>query len=353
MTFLLAAAGTGGHVYPGLAVAQGLLERGVPKDRIIFSGGDRLESVVYPREGFEFVALELRGLKRSLTAENLRIPGSVARSARKLREVINESDVRVVMGMGGYVTVTAAIAARMSGLPFFHAEQNASAGLANRFASRFATDSFTAFPETSGLPGGSWSGNPIRKEFWNFDRERLRNEALERYQLEGSQPVVGVFGGSLGAGALNEAVMRCVGEITPHASVLHLTGRDEESESGHSNWRRIQFEDRMDLFFGAIDLVVARAGGAVAEVTATGTPSILIPGAFGSAGHQQENALYLERQGAALIREEEGLDDLGQLIVSLLESPDRLVKMRQSALSLAKPHAALTIADALIEATKT
>ncbi|MGB8360103.1 MAG: UDP-N-acetylglucosamine--N-acetylmuramyl-(pentapeptide) pyrophosphoryl-undecaprenol N-acetylglucosamine transferase [Acidimicrobiia bacterium] len=356
---MIAAAGTGGHVFPGLAVGEALLHLGVHRDEIIYVGGDRLEAEVYPAEGFRFHRVELTGLKRSLTLANLRIPGVVMRAKRSITEVIDRSGARVVLGMGGYVTIPTGLAARSRRVPFFNAEQNASAGLANRVAARWARDSFVSFPETKGLSRGNWVGNPLREPFWSFDRAALRPEAMSRYELDGADSVLGVFGGSLGAGVLNEAVAGMVGGwAAGPLSLVHLTGPDHVGAMSSRPcppgvvWRRVGFEDRMDLFYAAVDLVIARAGGAVAELTATATPSILVPGSFGSGGHQVENATFLERSGASRVLDEGSLGDLGSAVTATLGEPARLEAMSACASAISRPRAALTIGEAMIEAAR-
>ena len=352
MSFVIGAAGTGGHVFPGLAVAEGLEDLGARKDEILFVGGDRLEKSVYPNHGYQFLQLELRGLKRELTLENLRIPGSVLSATRRLAQTMRERGVRCSLGMGGYVTVSTALASRRAGVPFFNAEQNAEAGLANRITSRFAVETFVSFPETGGLAKGSWVGNPVRRGFWEFDRDRLRSQARLRYGVPDGRSVVGIFGGSLGAEILNEVASEIATNSASSAYLIHLTGRqsyDASAAAASANWFPIEFEDRMDLFFAACDLVVARAGGAVAEITATATPAVLVPGEFGSGGHQQGNARFLERSGAAIVVRESDRDDIAGLVASLLADESRLRAMAQSSHDIAKPDAARTIASKMME----
>ena len=359
MTFLIAAAGTGGHVFPGLAVGEALLELGVAQEDVIYVGGDRLEAEVYPDHGFRFVSVELAGLKRSLTLENARIPGVVVRARNQIASEIEDRKVGVVLGMGGYVTVPAGLAARRNRVPLFNAEQNAGAGLANRMAARWARRTFTSFPDTKGLPGAEWTGNPVREAFWTFDRAELRPFAIDHYGLDPDRRTVGVFGGSLGAGVINEAIADCLGAWSgPGVNVIHLTGaahlenmESQETPVGLRGVRR-GFEDRMGLFYAASALVVARAGGAVAELTATSTPSILVPGDFGSGGHQTENAAALARIGAAEVVQQAALAGLGDLLMSLIADEDRLATMASATADLAKPEAALTIASAMIEAAR-
>jgi UDP-N-acetylglucosamine--N-acetylmuramyl-(pentapeptide) pyrophosphoryl-undecaprenol N-acetylglucosamine transferase len=352
MTFLIAAAGTGGHVFPGLAVGEALRSRGVSPEDILFVGGDRLEATIYPEAGFPFLGLELRGLQRSLTVRNLSLPRMVWRARDLIAARMRERRVRVALGMGGYVTVPTALASRRARVPFVIAEQNAAAGLANRIASRWARRSFTSFPDTPGLERGEWVGNPVRQALTGFDRGLLRPEALTRYELESTIPVLGVFGGSLGAAPINAEVARLVqtwqGEPI---QVLHLTGESDLSATSTAavTWLRKSFEDRMELFYAASDLVVARAGGGVAELTVTGTPSILVPGRFGSSGHQALNAAFIEAAGAAVVLSQDRIGELARLVEEVLFSEERLAAMRAGALHIAKPEAAMTIALAMLE----
>ncbi len=355
MTFMIAAAGTGGHVYPGLAVGEALVRRGIPRDEVLFVGGDRLEAGVYPKAGFPFLPLELRGLRRSLSPQNLGIPAIVWRARRKLIQTMTERGTRVALGMGGYVTIPVALAARSAGISLMLAEQNKHAGLANRIARRWAVHTFVSFPNTRGMDRGEWVGNPIREEIAGFDRATLRPSAMSRYGLDPNVPTLGAFGGSLGAGLINGAITRLVATWAgPDLQIVHLTGRGRLIEAPTSAkvraWKQVEFEDRMSLFFAASDLVVARSGGGVAEITATATPAILIPGEFGSSGHQHENAMFLGRRGASLVLSEADVDGLGELVEATLFDSGRLSAMSEAARSVAKPGAASAIAGAMIGA---
>lgn len=359
MTFLIAAAGTGGHVFPGLSVGEALVDMGVSHRDVLYVGGDRLEATVYPREGFRFLQVRLAGLRRSLTVDNLRIPGVVLRARKTITGEMVKEDVRVVLGMGGYVTVPVALAARKQQVLFFNAEQNAEAGLANKLTARWAEETFVSFPDTGGLPGGTWVGNPVRKPFWSFDRASLRPEALQRYDLDPGIPVLGVFGGSLGARVINDALAKILEVWTgPPIQVVHLTGTSHVDDLGDLSapadvtWRRLGFEESMDQFFAASDVVMARAGGAVAEITATATPSVLIPGRFGSGGHQEGNARFLERAGAAEVLSEDSLDRLADVVTGLMTDAERREAMAAASRGVSKPEAARTIARRMIEAAQ-
>lgn len=350
MTFAIAAVGTGGHVFPGLAVGEALVAAGVPREDVLFVGGDRLEASVYPEAGFPFLRVPLQGLKRSLSLENLRIPFLLVAAILTMRRTFRERSVRTVLGLGGYVTVPAAIAARLAGAVVMVSEQNAHAGLGNRVAGRLARRRFGAFPTTDGLDA-EWVGNPVRAIFSSFDRSALRTAALERYGLRDDLPVVGIFGGSLGAGVLNRVAPQIA--ALDGVQVVHLAGdihAEALASSATSTWHIVGFEDRMDLFYAAADLVVARAGGAVAELSATGTPAVLVPGGFGSAGHQSANASFLADAGSAVVVAEDDVHRVPTVVREILSDSARLSSMRAAAVAQARPDAAEVIAAAMMSA---
>ncbi|HEX2154366.1 MAG TPA: glycosyltransferase [Acidimicrobiia bacterium] len=354
MTYAIAAAGTGGHVYPGLAVGEALVNEGIDPTDVLFVGGRRLEATVYPAAGFPFVSVELRGLARRLTPANLGIPWVVMQATRTIHAEFVAREVGAVLGLGGYVTVPAGLAARRARAALAVSEQNAEAGLANRLVSRISQRVFGAFSTTIGLPRAEWVGNPIRRSLAEFDRRRLRPLALERWKLDPDDPVIGVFGGSLGAGAINVAVAGMLERWDgPDIQVLHLAGRGHDDIAALARvsphrWRVLDFSDDMDLFFAACDLVVARAGGSVAELTATATPAVLVPGGFGSGRHQAANAAALEEAGAAVVVPEEQIDRLGAVVAALTDDEAKRREMAEAATALARPRAATDIARALI-----
>ncbi len=359
MTYAIAAAGTGGHIYPALAVGEALTAAGVAPSDVVFIGGDRLEATVFPKAGFPFERLDVWGFQRSRIAANMGIPRMLWRARSRAAAIMYEHKVRVVLGFGNYITVPVALAAASRRVPLFLHEQNAHPGLANRVASRWARASFVSFPDTPQLRRPTFTGNPLRALFHDFDRDRLRPEARARYHLADDRPTLGVFGGSLGARAINQAVVEMLSEWGwPQIQVVHLAGRERYPEvapkasSTSMTWTVLDFEDRMDLFYAAVDLVVARAGGGIAEILATGTPAILVPGGFGSGGHQLANARYAAGAGAAVILEEARLSELGSVVGRLIGDRPALGEMRVAARKIARPDAAETIATRLLEAAR-
>ena len=355
MTYAIAAAGTGGHVYPGIAVAEALVASGVASSEIVFFGGARMEAAAVPEAGFPFVELRIQGLSRSVSPANLKLPAVVWRAMSQARTEMAERRVKAVLCMGGYVTVPVGLAARRQGAPLFLHEQNAHAGIANRMMARLAHRSFVAFPNTTGLKG-EVIGNPLRPAFADFDGEALRDAAMKRYHFDPEVPCIGVFGGSLGARAINEAVGSMAGNWRGAAiQIVHLVGSIHESvvstdgDAATVTRRVVGFEDRMDLFFAAADVVVARAGGSLFEIAASGTPMVVVPGTFGG-GHQAANADAMRQAGAAVVISEEDLDSLEATLGEILSDGARRASMGDAALRAARPDAAMTIAAAMMEA---
>jgi UDP-N-acetylglucosamine--N-acetylmuramyl-(pentapeptide) pyrophosphoryl-undecaprenol N-acetylglucosamine transferase len=359
VSFAFAAAGTGGHVYPALAVADALRDAGVGRDDIIFVGGSRMEATTVPAAGYDYLEVEIRGLKRSLSAENLTMPSVVWRASRRIQDEFRSRRVNVVIAFGGYIAVPTGWAARRVGARLFVHEQNAVPGLANRLVSRRAERAFIAFPEAAEkLRRTELVGNPLRPALASYRREELHQAALDRYGLSPTRPVLGVLGGSLGAKVLNEATER-LADAHDHQeiSILHLTGHahfadlSAKAAGSAQDWKVLPFEDNMEYFYAASDVVLSRAGAlTISELAVTGTPAVVVPYAAGAAGHQAANAIHLVSAGGAEVVPEEDVDRVPALLEQLIADRDRRQAMAAAAKELGRPDAAQVIAKALIEA---
>jgi UDP-N-acetylglucosamine--N-acetylmuramyl-(pentapeptide) pyrophosphoryl-undecaprenol N-acetylglucosamine transferase len=357
VTYAFAAAGTGGHVFPALAVADALVEDGVSRDDIVFFGGDRMEASTVPDHGYDFVPVELRGLKRSLSPQNLGIPRVVARARRAMSDEMERRKTTACIVFGGYVSVPAALAARKVGAHLFVQEQNAKPGLANRLVSRFAERVFVGFSAARRhLRNAEHTGNPLRPVFSRFDRSELREEALARYSLRPDRPVLGVLGGSLGARVLNEATAALAMAVDDdHLAIVHLTGKTHFDEvKGLADeldvaWRPVPFEDRMELFYAAADLVLSRAGAmTINELAATGTPAVVVPLGLGT--NQAANVLELEAAGGLVRVSQAQIDQVPIIIDQLIVDSARRQAMAAVMKAHGRPAAARVIAGALREA---
>ncbi len=356
MTYAFAAAGTGGHVYPALAVADELVGRGVDRSQIVFFGGDRMEATTVPAAGYRFVGVEIHGLRRSFSGDNLRLPGLVRRATTRIAGELQAANTKVVTALGGYVSVPAAWAARRTDATLFLHEQNAVPGLANKIIARWARSSFVAFPAAADrLPRSRVVGNPIRSVFTDFDRGSLRHDARKRYDLPDDLTVLGVLGGSLGARILNETTQRIADDVDPdRVGIVHLTGADHletvrmAAERSGVRWRTLAFERDMEHFYAAVDLVLGRAGAlTISELAATGSPSVVVPLA---AVAQEGNAAHLADVGAAVAVPEAEIDRVPVEIEQLLVDEARRRSMAEAARGRARLDAAAKIADAMMEA---
>lgn len=345
-TALVMAGGTGGHIFPALAVAEALRERGW---RVVWLGNaEAMESRLVPPRGFEFVSLGFGALRGKGMGRKLKLPFSLAVAIARALRLLGEVRPGVVLGMGGYVSFPGAVAARLRGIPLVVHEQNAVAGLANRVLARLADAVLTGFPGT--LPGGRWVGNPVRREFTTVPPPEVRFAGRQ-----GPLRLL-VVGGSLGAKALNEAVPAALAQLAPHERpvVTHQSGSAhfaalEQAYAHHGvEGRLLPFIEDMGAALAEADLVVSRAGAmTVAELAAVGVGAILVPFPHAVDDHQTANARFLVEGGAARLLPQSGLTPAG--LAELLQGFDR-ERCRQMALAaraLARPEATEALADEL------
>lgn len=342
--FLIAAGGTAGHVLPALAVAESLQRHGA---LVTLAGRpDSVEERLAGEAGLEFDSFRVEGLPREVS---VRLAGAVARDAlapAACLRILRRRRPDAVLGAGGYVGGPMAVAAAMLRIPAAVMEADAHLGLANRLAAPFAKRVFCAFP-LDGRDGPKYRvvGRPIPA------RSRPRDQAAARaeFGLPPGGPVVLVFGGSQGARRLNEATHAAFAADGP--AVLHLAGERDFAELDarprRDDYRLLPFTHEFGAALAAAALVVARAGGSVWEVAAAGKPALLVPYPHATGDHQAKNARYFEEGGGAVVVPEEELDLRAQ-VDGLLADPDRLARMGEAMLALAKPDAADVVAEELI-----
>lgn len=344
-TLLVMAGGTGGHIFPALAVADVLRQQGW---RVIWLGNPNgMEAKLVPARGYECAWVEFAAVRGKGLMRKLMLPVNLLRACVAARRVIRQVRPDVVLGMGGYITFPGGVMARLAGVPLVVHEQNAVAGLANKVLSHIATRVLTGFPET--LPNATWVGNPVRA-----DIAALR-EPEHRYAARAaSEPLhVLVVGGSLGAQALNTALPAAVGQLpaTQHPILRHQTGpRDQASVQAAYAAVGVEadvqpFIDDMAAALAWADLVVCRAGAlTVAELAAAGVASVLIPFPHAVDDHQRVNAEFLVHgnAGHCVIQKELTTE---QLMALLQQSRADLLAQAVAARALARAEAAQTVAD--------
>ena len=351
----IAAAGSGGHVFPALAVADALRERGLSHADIVFFGGDRMEARTVPAEGYPFVGVDLHGIRRSLSVDNLRLPGLVRRARRAMITEMQRRGTGAVAVFGGYVSGPAALAARSTGTPLVIHEANAVPGVANRMVARRADAVFTSFHGAAeSLPHAEVIGSPLRGPFMRFDRAARRPTALSSYGVDPDRPVLGVMGGSLGAQFLNDVAASLAGRPERSFSIIHITGPTHAatistSAAGVSDWVTIPFEDSMVDFYAAADAVLSRGGAlTIAELQATGTPAVVVPLPAGRS-YQAKNAADLAAEGGAIVVPQTTIDDIAATVMEVMADPVRREAMRSVHHEIDHRSAAGIMADRILE----
>jgi UDP-N-acetylglucosamine--N-acetylmuramyl-(pentapeptide) pyrophosphoryl-undecaprenol N-acetylglucosamine transferase len=357
---LVTGGGTGGHVYPAIAVAQELVRRGHEPSALRFVGARRgLESSAVPAAGFAIDLLPGRGVRRSLRPAALRANlGALVGAGRAFAQafrIVGRTRPRVVLGVGGFASLPCIVAARVRRVPAVVHEQNAAPGLANRIGVRLGAHAAVSLPGTK-LRGARVTGNPIRPEV----------AAVARTPVE--PPLVVVFGGSLGAQRLNDAAVS-LGRLwrdRDDREVLLVTGRRDHERSAERlhehrgsgdrlRFHLVDYEEYMAGVYGRACLVVCRAGAVtVAELAATGTPAVLVPLPGAPHDHQTRNADAVVQAGAAVVVPDRELDGtrLASEVDGLLADPARLEAMSAAARALARPDAAARVADLVEEVAR-
>jgi UDP-N-acetylglucosamine--N-acetylmuramyl-(pentapeptide) pyrophosphoryl-undecaprenol N-acetylglucosamine transferase len=356
MTVVIAGGGTGGHLYPGIAVARELLRR-MPDAVVTFAGTARgIESRVVPREGFTLDVIRSAGLKGTSPVALLRGLALLPLGGVDAWRILSRRKPALVIGVGGYSSGPVVLAAAARGIPTMLLEQNAVPGLTNRLLSRVVSAAAVTFESTVAFFGrrGFVSGNPVRPEF-------LATGAAPDEPRGSRPPGILIFGGSQGAHAINMAMVEAAPRLAAHRggmAITHQTGerdldlvRDAYRQAG-LDARVEPFLYEMDREMSAADLLVCRAGATtIAEFTAAGKPAVLIPLPTAADDHQRKNAEVLAAAGAAELIEQKDLTGaaLADRIVALATDGARRSAMAKAAHRFARPDAARVIVDRALE----
>ncbi|MCL4680816.1 MAG: undecaprenyldiphospho-muramoylpentapeptide beta-N-acetylglucosaminyltransferase [Rhodocyclaceae bacterium] len=350
-TILVMAGGTGGHVFPGLAVADYLHAHGW---RVVWMGNpEGMEAKLVPTRGYEMAWLRFAALRGKGLLRKLLLPANLLRAFWQALRELGRVRPNVVLGMGGYVTFPGGMMAVLTGRPLVVHEQNSVAGLANRVLAGVADRVLSGFPNVLGQ--GEWTGNPVRAEIAALP------QPAQRYAGRSGRLDVLVVGGSLGAQALNDAVPRALTLITAdkRPRVTHQSGakqidalRAAYAVAGVEA-ELLPFIDDMAARYAQADLVICRAGAlTVAELAAAGVASVLVPFPHAVDDHQTGNARFLSEAGAAILLPQKELtpEKLAALLGELTRG--QLAGMAEKARTLAKPEATRAVAEACMEVAR-
>jgi UDP-N-acetylglucosamine--N-acetylmuramyl-(pentapeptide) pyrophosphoryl-undecaprenol N-acetylglucosamine transferase len=353
---LIMAGGTGGHIFPGLAVADELRSRGVPVAWLGAEGG--METRVVPAHGLDLHTVAVGGLRGKGMKTRILAPLMLASALFASLKLLRRLRPRCVLSMGGYVAGPAGVAARLAGIPLVVHEQNAVAGFTNRKLASFAKKVLTGFPNV--LPNGEWVGNPVRARIASLA------PPAERFAARDGRPRLLVLGGSLGARTLNLAVPRALSRMDASGAtmpeVVHQTGERGLQEALDAYTEAavaasvVPFIEDMAGAYEWADVVVCRAGAlTVAELCAAGLEALLVPFPHAVDDHQTANARAMVDAGGArivadaMLANNDSPDLLAKMLDDLLGDRVRILSAANASRTLAKPDAAATIARHCME----
>lgn len=348
---LIAAGGTGGHVYPGIAVAEEWRRRH-PDSEVIFVGTSRgVESSAVPQAGFTLKTIAARGIPRRLGFGLVRAIAAAVKSVAQAASLLREIRPHVVVVTGGYVSGPVGLMAKLRGIPVVVQEQNSVPGATNRWLNLIADEVHISFVESRNYfrrrNNLKVTGNPIRRSLLRQDR----TSAYEFLRLDPRRSTLLVFGGSRGAASINRAFQDALPRLDrlQNLQVIWQAGRDE-APAMRERAKRVSipvqvvpYLDQMEKAYAVADLAICRAGAmTIAELTACGVPAILVPYPYATHDHQTVNARGLLERGAAEVIKDQDLDGdgLAERIIKLFQDESRLRRMARNARAFSRTNAA-------------
>ena len=353
--FLFAGGGTGGHLFPAVAVAEQIREMKPEADILFIGTKDKIEGRVIPKLGFKFKPIWIKGFSRKINFENLLFPIKLFVSMIQSLLINISFKPNVAIGSGGYVAGPAIWAASVLGAKIILIEQNSYPGVTTRLLERYAREVHLSFQESRKYLRREkihhFTGNPVRKNLGRMEK----NEALRKFGLAGEKKTLLVIGGSLGARSINEAIAANVKKLEENKiQVIWQTGKNyfEKFKLMNSDSVKVyDFIEDMNSAYSACDLLLARAGATtIAELLNLGIPSILVPSPNVAENHQYFNAKSLsDKEAAILIQDIELQEDLVKSVLGVLNSKSKLFDLKKKALQMAKPDAAKVIAQNAIK----
>ena len=349
MRAILAGGGTGGHVIPALAIAN-QLKNGYDAEVLFIGTGRGIENRLVPAAGFPLQLVRVGALKNVSLTTRLKTAFDLPRAVWDASRMLNEFAPDVVIGVGGYASGPAMLVAVVKHIPTLAFEPNVVPGFANRVVAKFVSGAAVHFEETAKyFRHAEVTGVPVRTAFFEIAPKA------------GGTPTLLVFGGSQGAHAINDAMIRCLPVLqreAPGIHIIHQTGERDYNDAlaayqslsasaASFTFEVFKFIEDMPAAFGRADLVVCRSGAStVAEIAAAGKPAVFVPFPRAADDHQRVNAEAMARHGAAVVVEESKLEGvwLAETIAALLQDPHRLRQMSRAAREMAHPNAARDIA---------
>jgi UDP-N-acetylglucosamine--N-acetylmuramyl-(pentapeptide) pyrophosphoryl-undecaprenol N-acetylglucosamine transferase len=359
MKVIISGGGTGGHIYPAIAIAN-QLKASAPTTQILFVGAEgKMEMEKVPKAGYQIIGLPIVGIQRSLSLSNLLFPFKLVRSLLKARTIIKDFEPDVAIGVGGFASGPLLMVASMMGVPTIIQEQNSHAGITNKLLAKRAKKICVAYPNMEiffPINKIKLTGNPVRSDI--LDISNKKTTAYSHFGLNPNKKTLLVIGGSLGAKTINESIEAGLDKIIEAGyQILWQTGKPyidkaktavEALKTGAVVASDFIYE--MDLAYAAADVVVSRAGAlSVSELCLVGKPAILVPFPFAAEDHQTQNALSLVNHDAAiLIKDQDAKNELITATLNLFENTEKQKQLSKNIQTLAKPNAAQEIVGEIL-----
>ncbi len=360
INILVAAGGTGGHLFPALAVAKEIEKTSEKPVKLFFTGrADKIEAEKIPALGYTFIPMNISGLVKKVSISTLLLPLKIWSSTRKIKRLIRREKIDAVIAAGAYISYPPGIASSITRTPLFLLEANVNPGKTIKSLAAKAKYVFTSYEESKNYfpyeQQGKliYTGNPIRDNILVMPEQ---SKAKEQLGFDSSKKMIFVFGGSLGAKSINEAMSKYVSDFgNMDISILWQTGKNfQVPKLLPNNIKVVEFIDDMNIAYSAADLLICRSGGTtVAEIAAIGKPSILVPLSTASNNEQAHNAKALmDNNAAVMISDKEIRDKLLSELKLLITDETKLANMSSRARSLGRPFAAKECANIILDELK-
>jgi len=356
LKFILSGGGTGGHIYPAIAIANELKSRFPDAEFLFVGASDKMEMQKVPQSGYQIEGLWIAGLQRKLTLQNAMFPFKLMSSLWKSRSIILEFKPDVVIGTGGFASGSLLQMANLLNIPTLIQEQNSYPGITNKILSKRARKICVAyenlgrfFPKSKMI----LTGNPVRQDL--IDIESKRAEAIQYFNLDPNKKTLLVLGGSLGARRVNQLIEKELKNFQAQdVQVIWQCGKfyyEDYNKYNGNNVQVLAFIDRMDLVYAAADIVISRAGASsVSELCIVGKPVIFIPSPNVAEDHQTKNAKSIvDRKGALMIKESELNSLFGLVFEALLKDQGKQIQLSKNIKQLALPNATKQIVDEIVK----
>ena len=358
--FILSGGGTGGHIYPAVAIANGLKERFPDCDILFVGASDKMEMQKVPQAGYKIQGLWIAGIQRRLTLDNAMFPLKLVSSLIKSRKIVKQFKPDVVIGTGGFASGPLLRAAAGMGVPVVVQEQNSYPGITNKWLSKFAKKICVAYDNLERFFPASkivHTGNPVRQDL--IGTEDNRGAAIARFNLDPAKKTLLVLGGSLGSRRINQLIAEELAWLqAQNVQVIWQCGKFYFEEYQHHGDKEgvqvLSFIDRMDLVYAAADVVISRSGASsVSELCIVGKPVIFIPSPNVAEDHQTKNAQAIVDKGGALLLKEPQLDTQFQPVFEdLLLNEEKQQKLSENIKKLAKVNATQDIVEEIVKLLK-